>query len=254
MTDRSGDIDGRGPLAGMTVVVVGGSSGIGLAVAKQSRAQGAHVVITGRDLGRLKKAALEVGTASIYSFDAYDAGALEEFFKKLLGPINHVFVGAGSPYYAPLHELDLEKARASFDATLSLMLNVSRVAPPLMAPGGTMLFMGGTGARQPAVGMTVIGALGGASTAAVRNLALEVAPARINVIAAGFVDTPLSSRLLGEGLGGRRAQLARDLPIRRVVQAEDVAFLATHLMANTAITGAVIDIDGGQQVVSPGVA
>jgi NAD(P)-dependent dehydrogenase (short-subunit alcohol dehydrogenase family) len=81
-----------------------------------------------------------------------------------------------------------------------------------------------------------------------RNLALEVAPIRVNVIAAGFVDTPLSAALLGEELEARRDELRRTLPIGRVVGPADVAALAVHLMTNTALTGATYDIDGGQQV------
>jgi NAD(P)-dependent dehydrogenase (short-subunit alcohol dehydrogenase family) len=82
-----------------------------------------------------------------------------------------------------------------------------------------------------------------------RSLAVQLAPVRVNVIAAGFVDTPLSARLLGDGLSARRDELRRTLPIRRVVAAEDIAKLAAHLMTNTAITGATFDIDGGQQLV-----
>jgi NAD(P)-dependent dehydrogenase (short-subunit alcohol dehydrogenase family) len=89
-----------------------------------------------------------------------------------------------------------------------------------------------------------------ASTAALTaNLALELAPVRVNLIAAGFVDTPLSASLLGDQLDHRRAELRAKLPIRRVVVPEDVAALAVHIMSNTALTGATYDIDGGQQLV-----
>ena len=82
-----------------------------------------------------------------------------------------------------------------------------------------------------------------------KNLALEIAPVRVNLIAAGFVDTPLSATLLGDDLDARREQLRTTLPIRRVVGPADIAALAVHLMANTAVTGATYDIDGGQQLV-----
>ncbi|WP_262060209.1 SDR family oxidoreductase [Streptomyces sp. STR69] len=81
------------------------------------------------------------------------------------------------------------------------------------------------------------------------NAALELAPVRVNAIAAGFVDTPLSARLLGDELEHRRAELRATLPIRRVVGPSDVAALARHLMTNTALTGATYDIDGGQQLI-----
>jgi NAD(P)-dependent dehydrogenase (short-subunit alcohol dehydrogenase family) len=85
--------------------------------------------------------------------------------------------------------------------------------------------------------------------ALIANLALEVAPIRVNLIAAGFVDTPLSATLLGDDLDARREQLRATLPIGRVVGPEDVAKLAVHLMTNTAVTGATYDIDGGEQLV-----
>jgi NAD(P)-dependent dehydrogenase (short-subunit alcohol dehydrogenase family) len=94
-------------------------------------------------------------------------------------------------------------------------------------------------------GTLTVGAL-----ALTRNLALELAPIRVNTIAAGFVDTPLSASLLGDELEARRTELRETLPIRRVVGPEDVAALAVHLMSNTALTGAIYDIDGGQQLVS----
>jgi NAD(P)-dependent dehydrogenase (short-subunit alcohol dehydrogenase family) len=98
--------------------------------------------------------------------------------------------------------------------------------------------------------MVLISALTAALPAMARNLALEIAPIRVNVIAAGFVDTPLSAKLLGENIEDRRNQLRTMLPIRRVVGPADVAALAIHIMTNTALTGATYDIDGGQQLVS----
>ena len=109
--------------------------------------------------------------------------------------------------------------------------------------------MGGTGARQPAVGLGITAALTAALPVLAANLALEIAPVRVNLIAAGFVDTPLSASLLGDQLDERRDQLRATLPIGRVVGPDDVAALAVHVMANTALTGATFDVDGGQQLV-----
>jgi NAD(P)-dependent dehydrogenase (short-subunit alcohol dehydrogenase family) len=96
--------------------------------------------------------------------------------------------------------------------------------------------------------MAVMGAVTAALPAMTANLALEIAPVRVNLIAAGFVDTPLSAALLGDQLDARREQLRSTLPIRRVVGPQDVAALALHLMVNDALTGATYDIDGGQQL------
>jgi NAD(P)-dependent dehydrogenase (short-subunit alcohol dehydrogenase family) len=117
-------------------------------------------------------------------------------------------------------------------------------------PGGTLLFMGGTGGRRPGPGLALLAAAGAALPALIANLALEVAPIRVNLIAAGFVDTPLSASLLGDELENRRNQLRATLPIRRVVGPADVAALAVHIMTNTALTGATYDVDGGQQLVA----
>jgi NAD(P)-dependent dehydrogenase (short-subunit alcohol dehydrogenase family) len=109
--------------------------------------------------------------------------------------------------------------------------------------------MGGTGARRPGLGLTIASTVAAALFALTANLALELAPIRVNVIAAGFVDTPLSASLLGAELENRRQQLRATLPIRRVIGPADVAALAVHIMTNTALTGATYDIDGGQQLI-----
>ena len=116
-----------------------------------------------------------------------------------------------------------------------------------MRPGGTLVFMSGTSTRGP--GLSLMAAFNAALPALIASLAVEVAPIRVNLIAAGFVDSPLSARLLGGDLDARRAQLAATLPIRRVVEPADIAALAVHLMINTAVTGATYDIDGGEQLV-----
>ena len=241
---------GANRLSGQTVVILGGSSGIGLALAHDVRAQGGDVILTGRDQERLARAAEATGAYATAAFDATDDAELARFFSTLDRKIDHVFVAAGSPYYAPLAELDLARARASFSGSLMLMVGVALAAPPQMTTGGSLTFMSGTGARRPGPGLTLISASIAAISAAAANLALEVAPTRVNVIAAGFVDTPLSARLLGEGLDARRQQLADELPVRRVVQAEDVSQLAVQVMLTTAMTGAILDLDGGQKLVS----
>jgi NAD(P)-dependent dehydrogenase (short-subunit alcohol dehydrogenase family) len=236
-------------LLGQTVVVIGGSAGIGLETARRARAEGADVILTGRNPGRLERAAHELGALSSAAFDAADPDRLARFFGELPTPIDHVMVTAGRPYYAPLADFDFAEAHRDVDEHLWLTLHVAREAAGRVRPGGTLLFMGGTGGRRPAVGMTLIGALTAAQPALIANLALELAPVRVNLIAAGFVDTPLSASLLGDQLEERRDQLRATLPIGRVVGPADVAALAVHLMTNTALTGATYDIDGGQQLV-----
>jgi NAD(P)-dependent dehydrogenase (short-subunit alcohol dehydrogenase family) len=236
-------------LSGQTVVLIGGSAGIGLETARLARAEGAEVVLTGRNRERLEGAAAEVGAERTAAFDATDFLRLERFFADLPTPIDHVLVTGPGPYYAPLAEFDFEAARRDLESHILLPLQVARSAVGRVRAGGTLLFMGGTGGRATAPGFALISALTAAGPAMTRNLALELAPIRVNLIAAGFVDTPLSAALLGDQLDARREQLRTTLPIRRVVGPADIAALAVHLMTNTAVTGATYDIDGGQQLV-----
>jgi NAD(P)-dependent dehydrogenase (short-subunit alcohol dehydrogenase family) len=235
-------------LSGQRVLVIGGSAGIGLETARLARAEGADVILTARSADRLYEAGLSVG-ASIAAFDATDFGRLAGFFRELPGTIDHVLVTGPGPYYAPLPELDLDRARRDVDAHLLLAVEIARHAPGHVRPGGTLLFMSGTGGRRPAAGFAVMSAMAAAMPALTKSLALELAPIRVNLIAAGFVDTALSASLLGDRLEARREQLRATLPIGRVVEPTDVAALAVHLMTNTAVTGATFDIDGGQQIV-----
>ena len=237
-------------LAGQAVVVIGGSAGIGLETARRARAEGADVILTGRDPDRLNQAALEVGAKRTVAFDATDPAALDRFFQDLPEPIDHVMVTGPGPHYAPLADLDRDRAHRDFDAHQWLAVAVAQHAVGRVRPGGTLLFMGGTGGRRPGTGRALISAATAALPALIANLAVEVAPVRVNLIAAGFVDTPLSARLLGDDLDARRDQLRATLPIGRVVGPADVAALAVHIMINTALTGATYDIDGGQQFVS----
>jgi len=236
-------------LAGQTVVVIGGSAGIGLETARRARAEGANVILTARNPGRLQQAAAELGARDTAAFDATDFDRLAEFFKELPTPIDHVLVTGPGPYYALLAELDRERAHRAFDQHQWLAIAVTQHATGKVRPGGTLLFMGGTGGRARGPGLSLIAAATAAMPALIANLAVEVAPIRVNLIAPGFVDTPLSASLLGDDLDKRRDELRRTLPIGRVVEPEDVAALAVHIMVNTALTGGTYDIDGGQQYV-----
>jgi NAD(P)-dependent dehydrogenase (short-subunit alcohol dehydrogenase family) len=234
-------------LSGQTVVVIGGSAGIGLETARLARADGADVILAARNEERLRQAADELGALSTAAFDATDEAALERFFADLPGPVDHVMVTAGSPFYSPLAEMDVDDARRYLGGLVQPLI-IARLAKEKVRAGGSLVFVSGTGGKRPAIGLTVIGVATVALRSIVENLALEIAPIRVNLVAPGFVDTPLSARLLGDQLDARREELRTTLPIKRVVGPADVAALAVHLMANGAVTGASYDIDGGQQL------
>jgi NAD(P)-dependent dehydrogenase (short-subunit alcohol dehydrogenase family) len=179
-------------LSGETLVVIGGSSGIGLETARCARAEGAGVIITARDPDRLHAAGLELG-GSIAAFDATDFERLERFFDELPAPVEHVLLAGPDPRGAALR--------------------VARKAGSKLRPGGTLLFIGCADGDHPAE-----------LAALTKNLARDMAPVRVNLIVAGFRDTPLSTR-------------------------RDIAALAVHLMTNAAITGASFEIDGSRQLV-----
>ena len=230
--------------------MIGGSAGIGLETARRARAEGADVILTGRNRERLRQAGLELGARRVAAFDAGDTAALEKFFRELPAPIDHVMVTAGGPHYGPLLEMDSAEVRDAISDHVVLALEVARNAAGTMRPGGTLLLIGGTGGRRVRPGLGIVSAATAALPAFTAALALELAPVRVNLIAAGFVDTPLSASLLGDQLEERREELRATLPIGRVVGPADVAALAVHIMTNTALTGATYDVDGGQQFVS----
>ena len=236
-------------LLGQTVVLIGGSAGIGLETARRARAEGADVILTGRNPDRLDQAAADAGALRVAAFDANNSAALQKFFQDLPTPIDHVMVTAGGPSYVPLLEMDSDQVREALSSHVVLGLEVARSAAPKMKPGGSLTLMGGTAGRRIGHGLGIVSAATAALPPFTAALALELAPLRVNLIAAGFVDTPLSASLLGDRLEERRNELRATLPIGRVVGPADVAALAVHIMSNTALTGATYDIDGGQQFV-----
>jgi NAD(P)-dependent dehydrogenase (short-subunit alcohol dehydrogenase family) len=237
-----------GPLAGQTVLVLGGSSGIGLETARRAHAEGAGLIVTARDPGRVQRAGLELN-GSIAAFDATDFDRLGAFLAELRTPIDHVLVSGPGPRDVVLSDVDPDHARRDLDAHLLLPLQVARHAARTVRPGGSLLFMGCTDSRCAIAGRAFVSAITTALSAITKSLAAELAPIRVNVIAAGFVDSPRAAAMLGDQLAERRRRLETALPIGRVVGPADVAALAVHLMTNTAVTGATFEIDGGQQVV-----
>jgi NAD(P)-dependent dehydrogenase (short-subunit alcohol dehydrogenase family) len=250
-TNPSADVARREPgLLGQTVIVIGGSAGIGLETARTARSEGAEVVLTGRSAERLERARRDVGARSIAAFDANDPAALRSFFDAVPDPIDHVLLTAGGPHYGPLLQMEPDEVRRGVSEHMMLAVEVARHVAARVRPGGALLLLGGTGGRRISRDLGLASAVTAAMPALTATLALELAPVRVNLIAPGFVDTPLSAALLGDGLEARRAELRATLPIGRVVGPADVAALAVHLMINTALTGATYDIDGGQQFVS----
>jgi NAD(P)-dependent dehydrogenase (short-subunit alcohol dehydrogenase family) len=180
-------------LSDQTVVVLGGSAGIGLETARAAADAGAQVVITGRSRDRLERAAAEVSASSTALFDVTDIAALDEFFAGLSSGIDQIMLTAGSPHYGPLLQMSADEVRSAMSDHVVTALAVAGHAARLVRPGGSLVLMGGTGARRVAPGLGLASALTAAMPPLAAALALELAPVRVNLIAAGFVDTPLST-------------------------------------------------------------
>jgi len=235
-------------LLGQTVVVIGSSAGIGLETARRARAEGAKLILTGRNPERLQHAASELDALSTGTFDATDPASLERFFRDLSSTIDHVMVTAGRPIYGRLLGMDLAQLRRTLDEHLLLAIQVARYAANKMRPGGTPA-VHGRHRRPPPSHWPGDRVDGHRRASRPHRQPRARARAHPSLIAAGFVDTSLSASLLGNELENRRNQLRATLPIRRVVGPADVAALAVHIMTNPALTGATYDVDGGQQLI-----
>jgi NAD(P)-dependent dehydrogenase (short-subunit alcohol dehydrogenase family) len=231
-------------LKGTTVVILGGSSGIGLATAKAARAEGAQVFITGRSRERLDKVRAEAGDVRTAVLDAADEAGTQAFFQGL-ADIDHVFITAGTVTRDSRLSPGTEAMRPAMDMRFWGALYAAKYAAPKMRSSGSITFMSGTAASRPIAGASVASASCGAVNAFARALAVDLAPIRVNTIQPGFVDTPL----LAEVLGPQRAEVlsatAARLPVRRVGKPEDIADAVLFLMKNGYVNGIALTVDGG---------
>ena len=197
-----------------TVVLIGGSAGIGLETARLARAEGAEVVLGRPESERLSQAAREVGARSTAVLDATDPVSARAVLRRPAGTDRSRPGHRRRSSYGPLLEMEADAVRDALSDHVVLGLEVARHAAPRMRPGGTLLLMGGTGGRRVGRGLGIVSAATAALPPFTAALALELAPVRVNLIAAGFVDTPLSASLLGDDLEARRDGAPHDAPDR----------------------------------------
>lgn len=233
-------------LQGQNVVIIGGSSGIGLATAKQAKEAGANLFLISRNPQRLREAADMIGGAvQIVS----DIAAPQPAVFGGIDRIDHLLITAGTVQLQPLKEqsqVDLSKV---MNERLIGPLLAIKTALPLLHPASSITLTSGQFASRPAAIGAVVAAAVAAVESTVRALALELSPMRINAISPGWVDTPLLDGLMGEAKRQVLEQTASTLPSRNIGRPEDIAEAILFLMANRFVTGEILHIDGGGRLV-----
>ncbi len=224
------------------VLVIGGSSGIGMAVAAGALAEGANVTIAGRTADRLTRASGVLGNVRAVQLDTSDADGLAAFFETEEA-FDHILVSAAQTPTGPVRKLGEAEARAAMDSKFWGAYAVARVAK--IADGGSLTFVSGFLAERPSASSVLQGAINAALEALARGLALELAPLRVNAISPGLVDTPLWSKMDGEARNAMFAKVGATLPAGRVGVPEDIANAAIYLMTTGFATGSVVRVDGG---------
>jgi NAD(P)-dependent dehydrogenase (short-subunit alcohol dehydrogenase family) len=230
-------------LNGKKVVVIGGSSGMGLATAKLAKEHGAKVTIASRSRAKLDQALQQIGDARAIVADITDESDIKGIFEQR-DQIDHVFISAGMMLTGKVIETDLEIFRSDVAQRFWGPLYVVRYAVPRMMDG-SITFLSGQYGSKPSVGAVVTAAMNGAIELLAKGLALELAPIRVNAVAPGLIDTPL----LGEHRDGAKTWAEDSLPTKRMGLAEEVAQAVVLLMTNGFITGEVLHIDGGGRLV-----
>lgn len=231
------------PLAGSRVVVTGGSSGMGLAVAKQSVEAGAEVVLLARRRSLLDEAAAELGAkATVHELDVTNETAVYRVFDEI-GDFDHLVTAAAVNTLGTVADLDLEAAKDFYASKFWGQYLCAREAASRLRPGGSITLFSGAGSRRVFPGFVLVGTAEAAIETLAKYLAQELQPLRVNAVVPGVIDTPLTAAL--PDWDKMRTATAQALPVKRVGRPEDVASAVLMLMTNGFMTGSVVDVDGG---------
>lgn len=226
-----------------SVVIIGGSSGMGLAIAKEAADAGAAVIIAGRSQSRLDDARRTIsGDVTVHIVDVSDEKSIMKLFGSI-GSFDHLVISGSSVKTGQLCDFSLADARASMDSKFWGAYMAARYAQ--IRPRGSITFFSGILSRRPSPGSASLAAINAAVEALGRALAVELAPIRVNVVSPGLTDTPAHAQMPDDARKGMFAAAAKRLPVGRVGKPEDIASLTLELMRNTFLTGIVVDVDGG---------
>lgn len=239
---------GHALLAGRHVMVVGGTSGIGLAVARHVAHEGAEVTLVGRDSERLRRAADEIGGARQCIGDLHDSASFTVLFDAL-PDIDHLVITAGTASLKTLRESTPDDLRRAVEERLVGPLSIVRAALDRLRPTGSIALTSGLLAERPIRTGAILAGAVAAIEAIVRSLALELAPIRVNAVSPGLVDTPLLDSFFGDTKTEALASAAAALPTGRIGHPDDIAQAVCLLLAGGFITGEVLHVDGGGRLV-----
>lgn len=224
------------------VVVIGGTSGIGLACAKLLTTRGANVTVIGRTSAKLDAAIIEIGGAVRGEIaDGTDRGALDRLFERV-APVDHLVVAAsGGAGAGPFSSLAEDGLRRGFEAKFWVHWNAAQAVLPYLAEDGSIVFITAASSRLANPGTSGLAAVNGALERMVPTLGRELAPRRVNAVSPGVVATPWWA---DKAAGMFEAQ-SRKAPLGRPGRAEEVADAVAFLIGNGFVTGVVLDVDGG---------
>ena len=226
---------------GKKVVVVGGSSGIGLATAEMAKNEGAEVIIASRSAGKLEAVAEKLNVVAIPADVTSDA-SVHDLFRRC-GAVDHVVVTAAQLRTGPFKTVSMDDVRATMESKFWGAWRVARSAE--IRPGGSLTLVSGFLSVRPRPNSAIVGSANGALESLARSLALELAPVRVNAVSPGVIDTPIRAAMPEEARRDMLAKTAASLPVGRVGQGEDIARQILAFMANGFATGSIVYIDGG---------
>lgn len=237
-------------LADKRVVIIGGSSGIGFAVAQLSTEHGAQVAIASSNAARVKQATDRLGpNAEGHALDVSSEKAIEQFFEKL-GKFDHlVFTAGDSLQLTELATMDLEKARGAFELRYWGALTAAKYGSPLIRRGGSIVLTTGIAGDRPRKGWVLGASVCGAMNALTRALAMELSPIRVNAVSPGIVRTNLWQSMTEQRRREMYETVGKTLPVGRVGEADDIARTYLYLMEEGFSTGQIVTVDGGAVLV-----
>lgn len=236
-------------LLNQTVVIFGGTSGIGLSAAIQAKAAGAQVIVIGFERDKAQQAAAANGFAGWRVADVTHSETIAAALADI-PHVDHLVLLAGSFVIGKVLEAELHHLHRAFDERIWAALHVIRALGDRLVQGGSITFISGALADRPSAnGTAVLAAASAAMEALARGLALELAPTRVNTLSPGTTDTPLLSRALGDQRDAYVASLTEKLPLHRLGTAAEAGAAVVFLMSNGAMNGATLNIDGGSRLV-----